>query len=256
MILERIHSKLERTNATLINHVVFWVGLCFVLLGFFIKPIDWRNVFISVGCSLVASSVASFLTSKYLVRISRVKKIVEYWGLESIYPTRQEMNQSTDNAFIGMESNLDIIAWGLKSFRDAKDSLIKTKVQSGLKIRIIAPHPDSVYVAQREHDEKEVHGQIRQTILHLGSWVDELKSMSPDAANVQIKYYNSLPEDFYFRVDDYIFIGPYRYGISSQQTISYEFKGPSNGFRDYSEYFEKLWNDSAFCTVDCNQEAI
>jgi hypothetical protein len=237
MILEQIHSKLERTNATLINHVVFWVGLCFVLSGFFIKPLDWRNVCISVGCSLVASSIASFLTSRYLIRISRIKNIVEYWGLESIYQTRQEMNQSTNNAFVNLENNLDIIALGLKSFRDAKDSLVKAKVQSGLKVRIIAPHPDSAYVVQREHDEKEVPGQIRQTILHLGSWIDELKSMSPDAANVQIKYYNSLPEDFYFKVDDFIFIGPYRYGISSQQTISYEFKGPSNGFRDYNLHF-------------------
>ena len=90
-------------------------------------------------------------------------------------------------AFIGLENNLDIIAWGLKSFRDAKDSLVKAKVQSGLKVRIIAPHPDSAYVVQREHDEKEVPGQIRQTILHLGAWVDELKSMIPDAADVQIR---------------------------------------------------------------------
>jgi len=241
--MKKITSKLEQVNASLINHIIFWIGLSVVFIGFFIQQSDWRNICISVGCSLIASSIVSYLTSKYLIRINTVKNIIEHWGLVAIYETRQEMNRKSDELFPSLEKKLDIVAWGLKSFRDGKGKMVEAKVKQGLKIRIIAPHPDSKFVVQREHDEKEISGQIRQTIIHLGDWVDGLKKTAQNESDIEIRYYNSLPEDFFFRMDDHVFIGPYRYGISSQQTISYEFKGPSNGFRDYVGYFERLWND-------------
>lgn len=243
----RINKALERINASLVNTVIFFIGVFTALATFFVKSSEWKSILISVGCSLIASSVVSYLTSKYLIRVNRIKRIIEYWGLEAVYETRQEMNRSTDIAFETLENNLDIIAWGLKSFRDGKGRIVRAKVERGLKIRIIAPEPDSEYVKQRERDEKEIEGQIRQTIANLAQWIEELRQISPDSSNIQIRYYNRLPEDFYFRADEHIFIGPYLYGISSQQTISYEFRGTSHGFTYYKNYFEKLWDDAEFC---------
>lgn len=246
--MKKLTSKLEQINATLINQIIFWIGLGVVFIGLFIQQSDWRNICISVGCSLIASSIVSYLTSKYLIRINTVKNIIEHWGLVTIYETRQEMNRKSDEIFPSLEKHLDIIAWGLKSFRDSsKGRMIEDKIKQGLKVRIIAPHPDSKFVVQREHDEKEIPGQIRKTIIHLGEWVNNLKKSAHHESDVQIRYYESLPEDFFFRMDDHVFIGPYRYGISSQQTISYEFKGPSNGFRNYVDYFERVWGDESFC---------
>ncbi|CAN2039677.1 SMODS-associated and fused to various effectors domain-containing protein [Candidatus Magnetomoraceae bacterium gMMP-15] len=248
----KVNKALERLNASLVNTIIFFIGILSVLATFFVTSNDCKNIFISVGCSLIASSVVSYLTSKYLIRVNRIKKIIQYWGLEAIFETRQEMNRSTDIAFESLENKLDIIAWGLKSFRDAKDKIVRAKVERGLKIRIIAPDPDSEYVKQRERDEKEIEGQIKQTIINLETWLEELRQISPDPANIRIKYYSRLPEDFYFRVDEHIFVGPYLYGISSQQTISYEFKGRSHGFTYYKDYFEKLWNDNEFCKERLN----
>jgi len=238
---------LEQTNASLINLVIGCIGIICLFSALAIDHKDGRNILLSIGCSLLASTVVSYLTSKYLIRMSRIKNIVENWGLESIFETRQEMNRSTDTAFEYLEKNLDIIAWGLKSFRDAKDKIVREKVERGLKIRFVTLHPDSEYVKQREKDEKEVPGQIRLTITNLQEWIESLQKIAPKPENIQVKYYNSLPEDFYFRVDDHIFIGPYLYGISSQQTISYEFKSPSKGALYYRDYFERLWNDPTFC---------
>lgn len=246
----KINKRLETINTGLVNAITGLTGLAAVLAAFIIRPIhpgsEWVNILVSIGCSLIAASLVSWLSSRYIVRTNRVKDIVNKWGLEAIFKTRQKMNSSCDAVLSTMEKRLDIIAWGLKSFRDSQDHLIKQKVKKGLKIRIITPDPDSEYVLQREKAEQEVEGQIRQTIINLGLWVDELKSLSPDSNNVQIKFYRHLPEDFYFRVDEHLFIGPYLYGISSQQTISYEFKGLSEGFAYYDSYFEKLWNDSDF----------
>jgi hypothetical protein len=227
--------------------VICGIGVICLLSAVFTGHEDGKNILLSVGCSLIASSVVSYLTSKYLVRMNRIKHIVEHWGLESIFETRQEMNRSTDIAFESLEKHLDIIAWGLKSFRDAKDKIVREKVKRGLKIRFVTLHPDSEYVKQREKDENEAPGQIRHTILNLQEWIEGLQKIAPKPENIQVKYYDSLPEDFYFRVDDHVFIGPYLYGISSQQTISYEFKSPAKGALYYRDYFERLWNNPTFC---------
>ncbi len=246
----KTNKILEQSNATLINFIIFGIGFICLLVAVIVSDRETlRNILLSIGCSLIASSVVTFLTSKYLVRTTRVKKIIDFWGLEAIFETRQEMNRSTDIAFETLEKKLDIIAWGLKSFREAKGKIVSEKVKKGLKIRLLVPHPDSNYVQQREKDENEVPGQIRNTILHLQTWVKELQKKAPQPDNIQIKYYNSLPEDFYFRVDDSIFVGPYLYGISSQQTISYEFGGTARGAAYYKEYFESLWANSDFCSA-------
>ena len=49
--------------------------------------------------------------------------------------------------------------------------------------------------------------------------------------------------DFYWRVDDEIYIGPYWYKFSSQNTITYKFVSGKQGFDMYADYFEQLWDD-------------
>ena len=247
-MIKKINNKLESINALLVNTIIFFIGMLLIVIAFLVNIPDWKNILLSIGCSLIASTVVTYLSSKYLVKLNRIKNLIDIWGLSAIYETRQEMNRSTGIAFDTLENNLDIIAWGFKSFRDAKDKIVIEKVKKGLKIRFIAPSPDSYYVRQREIDEREIEGQIKKTIIDLGQWIDSLKMIAPDSNNIQIKYYNSLPEDFYFRVDDYIYLGPYQWGKSSQQTISYEFKGiSSKGFIYYNDYFEKLWSSQEFC---------
>ena len=49
--------------------------------------------------------------------------------------------------------------------------------------------------------------------------------------------------DFYWRTDNVIYIGPYWNGYESQQTITYKFLKGGKGFKMYSDYFEKLWEN-------------
>ena len=46
--------------------------------------------------------------------------------------------------------------------------------------------------------------------------------------------------------DDYCFVGPYQYGIDSQQTISMEY-GEGKAYDFYTAYFKERWDDSSFC---------
>jgi hypothetical protein len=47
--------------------------------------------------------------------------------------------------------------------------------------------------------------------------------------------------DFYFRVDDHVYVGPYLKDISSQQTISMEYTH-GEGVNYWKGYFETVWN--------------
>lgn len=61
--------------------------------------------------------------------------------------------------------------------------------------------------------------------------------------SLKIKGYRCMTLDFYWRVDDEIYIGPYWYKFSSQNTITYKFVSGKQGFDMYADYFEQLWDD-------------
>jgi len=244
---ENVFYKMVEYNAIALNVITFLIGVVLVLIATFIGLSKIGGIIlVSIGTSIIASSIVVYLSSKYLFKQNRIKDIIEKWGLNGIFRTRAEMNESTNEKLKDSVNNLDIIAFGLKNFRDNQDDLIKNKVLSGMQIRILTSDTESQFIAQREIDEGQVAGQIKNTIIQLTHWVDNLKQVQTYQKQVQIKYYNSLPLDFYFKVDNAIFIGPYLYGRDSQQTISYEFCSNSQGYEYYANYFERLWNDGSF----------
>lgn len=231
-------------NSELLNLITLLIGILLTLIALFLKrdtQEDVRAILISIGTSIVASSIVIFLSSRYLIKESKTIEMVDTWKLNGIYLSRAEMNQNTNVCLRKCRKKLDIVAFGLKSFRETQSRLIEEKVKSGLKIRILTIDPQSRFISQREKDEGEVIGQISNTIIQLSTWINNLKTLAPDPKNVQIKYYDTLPLDFYFRVDDHLFLGPYMYGRSSQQTFSYEFKYGGLGFQYWTTYFEELW---------------
>lgn len=241
-------KKLEQLNAQLINAVVFLLGMVLIVVGVILENTAgiWGIVLLSIGCSIVASAIIIYLSSKYLIRQGKSSEIAEKWGLLSIYRTRAEMNQSSNSNLESLKNELDIIAFGLRSFRDSQNELMKDKIKQGLRIRILTMNPDSIYLQQREKDENEIIGQTKKTILDLIEWVTDMKGISTKPENVQIKFYDSLPLEFYFRQDDFLYVGPYLRGITSQQTISYEFRKGTLGYDYWKGYFERLWRDTTF----------
>jgi len=171
------------------------------------------------------------------------------WRLTAIYKTRAEKNSGSDKKLAACREQIDIAAFGLKSLRDSTTALVQQKVGSGVRIRILCLHPDSPYVSAREKSEHEVPGQIRGTIIALEKWIKELQTLASENRQVQLKHYDTLPLDFYFRIDHSLYVGPYLYGYGSQQTITFEFEQPGMGFEYWQAYFDTLWNDEHFASV-------
>ena len=242
--MKKIVKKPEDTNYELINRYVLFFGLVLVAVAFAIKDLHiiWFTVLISVGCSIIASAIVIYLTSRYNIKKAATKAIIDRWGLVEIYETRGIMNATCDERLEIMTSSLDIIAFGLKSLRDStKSKLIEEKVKNGVKIRILSMNPEGNFVGYREKEEGDAPDNIKKSIINLAEWVEQLKRIAPDKSNVELKYYDFMTEDFYFCIDGkYLFTGPYLHGIGSQQTISYEYK-QGEMLKFYIGYFNDLW---------------
>jgi hypothetical protein len=234
----------RNTNYELLNLLILSIGVIVTLASLMLDKNnneDLKIILISIGTSIISSSIIVFLSYRYVIEESETKELINEWRLSGMYKTRAEMNKKTDEILGKCQKQIDIIAFGLKSLREEKSSLIKKKLQAGVRIRILTINPESVYLAQREKDEKEVEGQIKNTIYDLQKWVDQLKEIVPNSS-IELKYYTCLPLDHYCRIDDHVFLGPYIYGKSSQKTFSYGFRAGGLGFDDWTQYFEELWS--------------
>lgn len=229
-------------NARLVNLLVLAVGVILILISASFKASSRPAVvLLSVGTSVVATAIVSFVVAMYSAELRLRNTEVEQWGLGAIYTTRADMNQSSNLRLPGCREQLDIAAFGLKGFRETQTETVRDLVRRGVHVRVLAMHPDSPFVAAREVAEEQVEGQIRQTLLSLREWVESLSKDARTTNQVELKYYDTWPVDFYFRVDDVVYIGPYLWGFSSQQTVSLEFHRPGVGFTYWTRYFEALW---------------
>lgn len=225
-------GKLNK-NAVITACILVILGLLGVLLC------DAR-IAENLACSLLASGIVLFLTTVLADR--QAVNPLEPWGIRNIYTTRGQMNADCDSANRSARHQLDIVAFGLKTFRQEceVDSLLKR----GVQIRIITMDPDSPFVSHREQEEGKAPGSIRSSIEDLVSWADSLNRQKSYKGSIEIRGYSSMTLDFYWRVDDELFVGPYWYDYDSQQTVSYRYKG-GDGFKLYTLYFEKLWCNAA-----------
>ena len=120
---------LEDLNAELVNLIALFIGLLMTVSGFLFT--GWSKnteiILVSTGTSVVASSIVVWISSKYLIRENKIGDIIGRWGLTGIYRTRSEMNRKADLTFENLKYELDIIAFGLKSFRHSKGHEIRGK---------------------------------------------------------------------------------------------------------------------------------
>jgi len=247
-------QKGEKLMKEKINWKSVVAGLILLLVGIggILLDIFWlktaTHVWISIGCSLIASGLVILLTSLFVER--RQESPLDVWGIKNIYPSRSRMNEDCDVSLRKAKYQVDIIAFGLTSFRTEQEKLTKKLLRNGVSFRIITMNPESPFVAQREKEENSADGQIKNTINSLIAWAEKLNGDNSHKGKIEIKGYSCMTLDFYWRVDDDIYVGPYWLGYLSQQTISYKFTGKTDqGFTMYSNYFDKIWNNSEILTT-------
>lgn len=243
-------ERFKRVNATLVNTVLVLLGLLIFIFGVIFGNETWRIITNGIGISFISTALVSFITTRALIDVSQAKDVIEQWGMLNIYETRAIMNETSNMYLERCDKHLDIIAIGMQSFIDAKGKVIEEKIKNGAMVRILTCQPYSPCLSQREKDELRTDrapGAMRESVLYLPKWLDEIKGKYPDA-NVEIRYYNTYPAYSYLRIDDHVFWGPNLFEKTSQQTISFEFSKHSRGANYFSEYFEGIWENPRFCS--------
>lgn len=220
--------------------VILLIGAVAVI-GDAVKGWSAKGIFVNIGCSLIASGSIVILTALLFER--ETANPLKGSGARRVYMTRAEMNRDCDALMKECRYQIDVIGFGQKTFRTTETELVKELLDRGVNFRFLTMEPDGEFLKERERAEKEQTGQIRNTIEQLVSWANELNGMGY-RGHISVKAYNTMTLEFYWRVDDALFLGPYWYGRGSQQTISYQY-GEGSVFGAYKEYYEKLWEDEA-----------
>lgn len=175
---------------------------------------------------------------------SKAKGLIREWKMDQIFRTRAEKNAESDALLEGHNiKQLDGIAFGLRSFRNTRERDVLACLNNGTSIRLLVMDPESAFAKQRALEENDNPDSIANSILELTIWAQKLNKLSSNG-KISIKYYNAMPLDFYWRIDDVLYTGPYWFGTASQQTVTYRFSKGGRGFSLYSNYFDDLWNNT------------
>lgn len=178
--------------------------------------------------------------------VSKISNICD-WGLERIFRTRAEKNAESDPKLENHNVKiLDGIAFGLSAFRCNREYDVLECLQNGMNMRLLVMNPNSEFAKQRAIEENSSPDSIKNSIVELVKWVNKLNKKSTDG-KIEIKFYNTMTLDFYWRIDNELYVGPYMYNIMSQQTITAKFSNGGKGFSLYTHYFENLWNNTELC---------
>lgn len=235
-----------RKNKTLINFIIALLGIIAIIGGGYLKSTHIQNICMGIGTSLFSSAIIVFITSVFIDDDSESEMLLKKWGIEAIYSTRGEMNISCDR-YMKKAKSIDVIAFGLRSWRDSQSKTVEALLKKGCQIRIITMKPGCENLKQREKDELQEEGSIGHTIKQLAQWAERLNKKGREG-KIAIKYYDAQPLSFMFLMDNRLFNGPYEYGKGSQQTISFEYNNSGDAYKYYSDYFNSLWENEEFCS--------
>ena len=230
--------KYIRKNATLVEIIIALVGLALIIVDQ-----TTRGILADIGVSVLASAIIVFLTDVLMGTGDQGE--ARKWGLEGVYRTRGEMNKSCDY-YLKKAKSIDIIAFGLRSWRDSQEKAIENILRSGGMIRIITMKPGCENLAQREADEDQIPGQMSNDIESLIAWAKRLNSRKYKG-KIAIRYHTHQPQNFLFLMNNRLFTGPYLFHKQSHQTLSFEYNNFGTAYEYYSDYFNELWNNPEFC---------
>lgn len=242
-------KKLEsiQRNRCAVTTIIGLVGLLLIVVSIWWGMESTLSVILlSVGCSILATAIISFLTSIYQIQETDALETIQKWGVAGVYETRAEINPET-NELLKHTDVLEICAMGLSNFRDAQSDLIKKRISKGMVLKILTLDPSSSFLKDIDKAEKRPEGYTKQSIEQLFVWLAELTPLQKYANQIEVRTYDHYPHDFFYCMDGIVYTGPYL-PKASQQTITYKFLGKSKGAAYYKAHFDKLWCDA------CKQE--
>ncbi len=241
--MEKNNSK--RNYGSVINTITTLVGIIILFIAIILKNKSIINdtiytILLSIGTSIIASSLVSWIGEKYLFESKRINDIIKEWNLYNCYETKAKMNIDSNECLENCSGAIDIIAEGMYNFLNAKSPLLENLMEKGVKVRIISCD-NAEMIEQKSKDEsfgKGGHDTETWKILSLKQTVDTWKEKK---YRVELKFHSSYPAFSYLRIDSYIFVSPNLWMHPSQQTFAISFLQKGKGAKYFMNEFENLW---------------
>lgn len=244
--MKALNEVLDR-HERLVNWFVIAIGVILILVAILLQGSPfWHTLLMSIGCSILATGIVTYITSAYMISRREKKEIIDEWGLQAIFPTKAKMNERSNECLENAENNIDIIAIGMVNFLNVKKQLLEKKLDKNVQIRIISCN-NTKMLEQREIDESSSQAPsyvMKKQVEELTKWVHSLS----DKHNIMIKYHSTYPGFSYLRIDDHVFWGANLPLYLSQQNFAFEFSIRGEGGKFLNEYFEELWKNQDICS--------
>ncbi len=247
-------KKMLSNQYRLTNIIIGLIGAMMVLSAVIIKEKEvLYTVLLSVGSSMIATSIATWLTSYYIINNNEIKEIITAWKLKAMFRTKSEMNMSSNKCLDTAKEYIDIIAIGMANFLSSKGNVLEKKAIDGVQIRIISCN-NLEMLEQREKDETvggggKVIDVMKNEVIALSEWVQRVNNQG---GKISIKYHSTYPGFSYLRIDDSLFFGPNLPLYKSQTNFALEFDINGEGGRYFEKYFDSLWTNSNLCSDKLN----
>lgn len=171
-----------------------------------------------------------------------VSNDIDDWKITKIFDRRSDKNKESDPLLSDLKETLDGIAFGLKKWRTNNSTEILNALNRGVNIRLITMNPDSPHVQERANEEGQ-NENLANSINDLIEFAKDMNSRST-SGKFEVKGYDCMTLGFYWRMDDFMYVGPYLYKKDSSDTITFKFVNGGKGFEYYRKYFDSLWNNS------------
>lgn len=250
-----MHSN--KNYGQIVNIFIGAIGIICILLAIIFRSCEVAgNIFLSIGTSILATSVVTWINAKYMLRTQRAEKLMSKWKLHNLYKSKADMNAFDANTALDQCSNsIDIIAEGLSNYRAAKGDILKDKIlKHNVEVRIISC--DSFEMLRKRAQDESSSGiddgkSAMQKVKELAQWVEQLRNELGDKSDrIQIRYHSSYPELSYLRIDNKVFVSTNLWKKQSQQSFAIGFMSNGEGGEYFQNYFQNLW-ESDFVHREC-----
>lgn len=199
----------------------------------------------SIGDNILASGIVGLVlywaldvTRQYEAEQEQLLRDANEQGVVRIYDRRliveryAEVRTKATGAF-------DMMGFGLRTFIEDNQHHLEEWAKKFV-IRILVIHPNTEYCDQRDLEENDPQGKIRQDVYYVTRLIQRLKN-----PRIQIHWYKAIPTTNVFRMGDTMFIGPYFVDTRSRNSMTIELRAGGKLFDRYLEHFNRIWNDQA-----------
>lgn len=216
----------------LVNTIIIATGLIFYL-----------TCFETIGGSLIAAGISGYIIywaifvnkKKTRSEVEILNKLREF-GILNLHD-RRLLYSEYEKACKNTKEHFDILGFGLRTFiEDNKEKLIPWS--KTFKIRILVLNPNNPNCKQRDYEEDDPEGKLKDDILYITKIVLDLKN-----PRVKIKWYNAIPVTNILRMDEIMWVGPYFIKERSRNAYVITLNKSGFLFNKYLSHFEKIWHN-------------